>query len=209
MNGQSSSAEAPRSDRVDDSTSDSNLKRGPAKDSSALGEPQSLRKSVSFGGSAGGKLDKDMAGNGSRQRASRRPTDGEERETSSADESAPIIRNAKGASQTDYQSISPNLVARERTSASASATGTERPIGTSRRPSRQERTQSAEREAVDVERREGGRWRAFLEKYGSVELENKGSVARDHLALGTSPPFPFPSFPFCYIMSPNVGRKRL
>ena len=42
-------------------------------------------------------------------------------------------------------------------------------------------------------------WKSFLDKYGTVELQNKGSVARDHLALGMS---------FTYVIYKGFGCAR-
>ncbi|KAF2000956.1 hypothetical protein P154DRAFT_433916 [Amniculicola lignicola CBS 123094] len=77
------------------------------------------------------------------------------------------MRHAKGVAG-DYHAISPVIGARSERGGAEEERRREREAG---------------RTAADTERHEMGWWRGVAEKYGSVELENKGSVARDHLAL--------------------------
>ncbi|KAF2502348.1 hypothetical protein BU16DRAFT_5726 [Lophium mytilinum] len=105
-----------------------------------------------------------------RRRARRVPADGD----GSADETVPIISREQGGHARDYQSISPQIRAKHAGGTAIPGNGVNR--------ERQER--EAEAAAVAAEAKEGRWWKKVIEKYGSVELENKGSVARDHLALG-------------------------
>ena len=112
----------------------------------------------------------------------RRSRHASEHEASSADETVPIISREQGGRK-NYQSISPSIMARASGVASSNNGAVVESIGQARAREREQRRE-AQQAAVEAEAGEHRWWRKVVEKYGSVELENKGAVARDHLALG-------------------------
>ena len=92
-------------------------------------------------------------------------------------ETTPIISSERGGGR-DYRAFE-TLGPAATTEGAVSKRGSEASLRRRRQGSRSrsggEREESAEEESW---------WKGVVDKYGSVELDNKGSVARDHLALG-------------------------
>ncbi|CAL8575538.1 hypothetical protein XPA_001457 [Xanthoria parietina] len=88
------------------------------------------------------------------------------------DEITPIVSNERSGGRRNYAATSED--------SEGITTGQQPPENLGPRPlARKKSGHSAAAEAEESQ----GWWKDLMEKYGTVELENKGSVARDHLAL--------------------------
>ncbi|KAI4257317.1 MAG: hypothetical protein L6R42_005747 [Xanthoria sp. 1 TBL-2021] len=94
-----------------------------------------------------------------------------------ADEITPIVSNERSGGRRNYATTSED---------SEGMTTGQQPVAGSPGPRPLARKKSGQSAAAEAEEEESeGWWKHLIDKYGTVELENKGSVARDHLALGT------------------------